>query len=1020
MASPVSPPTLGFVQQSSTSIDEKEDKRSGQNEERPLHSSKARFWVNVIIISAYTVAVILAIVHHVFLANLHQRDAAHYSTDTRAWFGRASNFLSKIIATCLGAVAATALIQGIWNVITSDYTPVAVVDDLFSLPSPVALVSLLYKYPKLRLFPLIGITILIQALVLVSVLAPGALLTDASRVDRNITIPKLDLTSLPMYDDVMWWQETVRYYMMNDPVARWDVPADCGASCRFQITYSAPGISCRKMSGEETGLNPFDQQLFEEGVPWCAYFSATDQELIWGTNTMPLNISYVPMVAQLSNKQLVYVNQTSSSQGQLCQWQDKTFRADFTFKNNRKTVDVKTISNTNDVAQRCPWTSGGSLSRECSQYMGAALDLGYAYTMGFSGALGWTKNETLDYWEQAIVSQFVDYKYDTEAQTISLTPFSNASQGVEHNFAKAVLGTLLWFNQTNSAVIAVEVGSAWIYKPLMLWAIYGSALLLSLIAGLYGLHLARLGEIVREKKFSSFLIATRTRDLDAVCAQHSDVVMSTKLRHDASTGHFHVLNEEQDEKTEANPVALDEATTHTWTRSIIIVSFLLAIIFALVHHFFLHAMRNHNADAYPQYWIKGASNAFSQAVSICLGTAAAYSLTQASWRALKLHGGSVETIDNFFGLPSPLSVASLFKNVRKIQITYLIMIAVVIQALGLVTTFAPSALTVGSFPPRSAQLSAPALDLSTEYYAASQRYLGIWNNLIARLEENPPEAYWSVPSGRMVPTPLMDSGDFMISILRSYFKKRSGPKTTLHSDGTYEADFKYANNTVTLNTNLLSYSNSFTSNCTEADSGVASDRCQTYKDNAFAICQNFTIPLQGFKEIHLETGAPPGNLYNSVVYQRLFNVSFNFSGDGSVYFQPKFTNLSETLPALFSNVTTSLIPELGGTTSLSVEVEDNTRIWEYDPKALFAAYAPALAAVLLVGAYGLYCIHANGRAMDSKFSTLLLTTRSGALDGVYDTADNFDALLEKKLVYAKRGCFVPENREPSQDLGKEP
>jgi hypothetical protein len=76
-------------------------------------------------------------------------------------------------------------------------------------------------------------------------------------------------------------------------------------------------------------------------------------------------------------------------------------------------------------------------------------------------------------------------------------------------------------------------------------------------------------------------------------------------------------------------VALDETTTHTWSRSIIFVSFILGIVFVLGHHLFLHAMHDDDIKTYPQYWIKGASNALSQVISICLGTTAAYSLTQA-------------------------------------------------------------------------------------------------------------------------------------------------------------------------------------------------------------------------------------------------------------------------------------------------------------------------------------------------------------------------------------------------------
>ncbi|PVF92457.1 hypothetical protein CPB86DRAFT_183917 [Serendipita vermifera] len=331
-----------------------------------------------------------------------------------------------------------------------------------------------------------------------------------------------------------------------------------------------------------------------------------------------------------------------------------------------------------------------------------------------------------------------------------MAPYSNISQIVEHSFSTATLGLLLLIGSVLASV-KVANGSAWLFKPLELWIIYGSALLLVLFAGLYGLYLARVGDIVREKKFSSFLIATRTNDLDDVCVHNYDTIMSTKLRHDAETGRFLVSKDETNEQIPYNrapgQAALDEAPTQGWTRLIMVISPLLALVFALGHHFYLGYLHGSDADRLPQYWIKGASNAFSQAVSICLGTAAAYYLTQASWRILKLHGGSVETIDNLFGLPSPLSVISLIKKARQIQTAYLIMIAVGIQGLGLVTTFAPNALTVNdSAPSTSMNLSVPTLDLSVVDHSQSTEWGNLMDNLI-EVEAEPFNHGWSIPPG---------------------------------------------------------------------------------------------------------------------------------------------------------------------------------------------------------------------------------------------------------------------------------
>jgi hypothetical protein len=122
MASPNTPSSSRkFLKQSTSDIELKETNGSENNEEPTLHSSKARFWVDVVISSAYVVALILALVHHAFLATLNHRDVAQYSQEERGWIQGASNMLGKVIAGCLGAVVSTALIQGVRSLITTTH-----------------------------------------------------------------------------------------------------------------------------------------------------------------------------------------------------------------------------------------------------------------------------------------------------------------------------------------------------------------------------------------------------------------------------------------------------------------------------------------------------------------------------------------------------------------------------------------------------------------------------------------------------------------------------------------------------------------------------------------------------------------------------------------------------------------------------------------------------------------------------------------------------------------------------------
>ncbi|PVF92799.1 hypothetical protein CPB86DRAFT_790788 [Serendipita vermifera] len=1091
MESPIAPPlTLGPPQPSILSIDKKEKAPSEGIRKRALHSSKARFWIHVITISAYGTAVVLAIVHYIFLANLNQRDTAQYSTDTRAWVGRASNLLSRIIATSLGAVVTTALVQASWNAITSEYTPVGVVDDLFSLPSPVAVVSLLYKYPKTRLLPLVGLAILTQALVLVSVLAPNALSIDTN---RDMPVPKLDIIDLLRIPEI-WWDEILLPYVGdenyassqpsvgNQPPKSWSVSPECGASCTFQRTYKAPGISCRQMSEQETGLKPFDPQSLQDTNWWWLGYDSRPRAVSWGASDIHLNFSFVPLNGQMyRNNTLISLNQTGPVQGHLCSFHDATYRANFTYKDNKKSIGLEVVSDTNEISENCPWTGRGNSSRNCSQYASAAAYLAIGYQNLFAGNLSWSSVGFRN-WMPSLSSWFIDYDYDYTSSdgidTISLAPYPNTSQIVERSFSTATLSLLLWMNQTESASVKIENGSTWLFNPLELWVIYGSALFLVLVAGLYGLHLSRVGDIVREKKFSSFLIATRTNDLGDVYVQNYETVISTKLRHDAETGYFLVSKDETNDQMPHDRApeyaALDENTTHGWTRSVMVVSLLLALGFVLGHHFYLNDLHNSDANKYPQYWIKGASNAFSQAVSICLGIAAAYSLTQASWRALKLHGGSVETIDNLFSLPSPFSVVSLVKEARQIQTIYLIVIAVAIQGLGFVTTFAPNALTiVDSTPSTSMDLSVPTLNLSVVYYSQSTEWQRLMDNL-GEVEAEPPKSGWPVPLGcgaactfkiqydapalscrdilpnesSVTPynpnvdypegiwrfydlnvTKLLDfqwsnnNPEFILSYIPMTYYFDNSSMTSSGSpagsvcqcrDGRYEVDFEYSSHGINLTPALLSYNNAFTSTCTEVDSEVATSACQIYKNNSVEICRGFLEPFRWYKGINVTENRPDDFVWDETVFPNYFDMNLSWEEDRLLYFRPKITNSSKTLSSLFANLTAGLVPILKEITNVPVKIAYYPQRWNYEPKELFAAYIPGLVVILAIVVYGLYCIHANGRVMDGKFSTLVLTTRSGKLDGVYDKVDNFDELMEEKLVYAKRGCFVPETEEPSE------
>jgi hypothetical protein len=66
----------------------------------------------------------------------------------------------------------------------------------------------------------------------------------------------------------------------------------------------------------------------------------------------------------------------------------------------------------------------------------------------------------------------------------------------------------------------------------------------------------------------------------------------------------------------------------SWSVACIVVGFVIAGELAVGHYIFLHYLHGRNIDEYPQVWIKGANNAFSNIFSIFVSLSAGSALTQ--------------------------------------------------------------------------------------------------------------------------------------------------------------------------------------------------------------------------------------------------------------------------------------------------------------------------------------------------------------------------------------------------------
>lgn len=233
-------------------------------------------------------------------------------------------------------------------------------------------------------------------------------------------------------------------------------------------------------------------------------------------------------------------------------------------------------------------------------------------------------------------------------------------------------------------------------------------------------------------------------------------------------------------------------------------------------------------------------------------------------------------------------------------------------------------------------------------------------------------------------------------------------------DGTYQANFTSVGDTVDIFSTLLHYNNNMTETCDFANSSHqnTSSACRQYAQNSLAICSSFASNFEG------QLGWIPADDYvfsdvmDNVILDKIMDYGRGVGPSHKYTLAPRTANLSATMVDLFTNLTLGLLPTLGATVEEDVSI-DGVLVWHFEAATLWAIYTPALTAVLGVVLYGLYCIHANGMAMDNKFATFLITTRTDELDRVYHTTHDHALLMETKLIYDKKGRFIVDTHEDS-------
>ncbi|PVF92461.1 hypothetical protein CPB86DRAFT_183920 [Serendipita vermifera] len=501
-------------------------------------------------------------------------------------------------------------------------------------------------------------------------------------------------------------------------------------------------------------------------------------------------------------------------------------------------------------------------------------------------------------------------------------------------------------------------------------------------------------------------------------------------------------------KNDSKKPTLKQRINDLWTEIMMVGSWLLALLFAIGHHlFFSHIDTTLAGSAQSQFWVRNAGNAFAHFAVIFLGIAVSTSLIQA------LMGIRLKTVDNMFSLPSPKAIKELLKGIKFKHALYLLLIVILMKGLILVSILAPNSLTIGFAESTPVALVVPSLSFGAPLYSA---HVAVWDDMVNQAIVTPPEDDWDVPAGCGTECSFdveyqapalscqdLSATEFTLVPYESANTTESGVQWTYYQtlststqtqwngqnnspflcnykpmtlrevsgdyrvnytlphvgascfcqDATYRTTFKFANNRKTVETNLVSYGGS--SDCAWSDPSSLSPECQNYATNSLQICKSFMHSFSGaieWRANHTEINVP-----SPLVLDKIVLLDSDINGDGIVSLTPRFTNLSQGLVSMFANMTANLVPGLAGNSTTNEVAWDGAGIWDYSAVTLWAIYSPVFLSSLVILFYAFYCIHKNGRALDNKFTTLILVAQTEAMDDINEiAAQHSDEQTEKE------------------------
>jgi hypothetical protein len=408
------------------------------------------------------------------------------------------------------------------------------IDNLFALPAPLGLLKTLIR-PQRSLFFTILSSVLIQALVLVSILAPSALGGRPSeQAPRDMEVPIFSLSSQSQFTTESYisnshyrvviaslnlstlGDERINSVLLNLPELTWAIPQGCGLKCTFYFEYSAPGLECRDIVpvGPLDPTNPVIYRANSSVYPLNLTEPPSPQNI---DAPYDLSINYTEMTNVWSYVTLPHPAPFSREAGTYCRFYQATYNASFELYSNSSTQQAST-----SIISHGGYLSQGKTAAATPVYGNweglASWAICYAFARAFLGGSGIYEAKDIPKANPVLASVF-----SMNASTGSFElAVSNLSQTLMDLFSNLTLG-LISTRGGKDMIIANgttwDGSTVWIYTTWILWAAYLPALILAVAVALCGLYTIHESGIAMDDKFSSFLLATQNVKVHELCGK---------------------------------------------------------------------------------------------------------------------------------------------------------------------------------------------------------------------------------------------------------------------------------------------------------------------------------------------------------------------------------------------------------------------------------------------------------------------------------------------------------------------